>query len=68
VKLQVFDQPLSLMEKTILMAKEKDPAKLSSETGISFYWLKKFTSGKFRNPSVNRVQFLYEHLNNSSLL
>ena len=32
------------------------------ETHLPYYWLKKFSSGEIRDPSVNRVQRLYEFL------
>lgn len=37
------------------------------ETHLPYYWLKKFRSGEIRNPSVNRVQPLYEFLANKRL-
>jgi hypothetical protein len=41
--------------------------KIYSDTGIPYYWLKKFSAGEFNNPSVNRVQDLYEHLSGKKL-
>jgi len=35
---------------------------------ISYFWLRKFSSGAFRNPSVNKVQALYEHLSGKQLV
>lgn len=35
---------------------------------ITFYWLRKFSSGDFRDPSVNRVEELYRHLTGKSVL
>ena len=35
---------------------------LHKETGLSFYWLRKFKSREVPDPSVNRVQRLYEYL------
>jgi len=32
------------------------------ETHLPYYWLKKFSSGEIKDPSVNRVQRLYEYL------
>ena len=63
-----YDQPLSLMQATGLLLEGADLIKVSAETSISFYWLKKFATGQFRNPSVNRVQYLYEHLTKNPLL
>ena len=67
--MQNCDEPGSLLEKTRDLLKQ-DPRGLLdiyNETGIPFYWLKKFASGGFGNPSVNRVQFLYEFLTQDEL-
>lgn len=37
------------------------------ETDIPFYWLRKFSSGTIPDPSVNRVQRLYEYLSGKKL-
>lgn len=55
------------MLKTLELLKGKDLLKVYEETRISFYWLRKFSAGDFRNPSVNRVQYLYEHLSGKRL-
>ena len=55
------------MTETQRMLKEQDLLTVYSETGISFYWLRKFSSGEFKNPSVNRVQRLYEFLKGQPL-
>lgn len=34
---------------------------------ITFYWLRKFASGEFEDPSVNRVEELYNYLTGKSL-
>jgi len=31
-------------------------------TRLPFYWLKRFKEDGIRDPSVNRIQILYEHL------
>jgi hypothetical protein len=67
MKTETFDQPGSLMLETQRMLKEQDLLTVYSETGISFYWLRKFASGEFKNPSVNRVQCLYEFLKGQTL-
>lgn len=38
-----------------------------NDTGIPYYWLKKFSAGEFQNPSVNRIQKLYEYLSGTKL-
>ena len=63
-----FDQPNSLMIETTKLLKDVNLVKVSYETGIPFYWLRKFKERVYRNPSVNRVQTLYEHLSNTKLL
>ena len=62
-----FDAPSSLMQKTLELAEGHKPEELFRDTGIPFHWLKKFIRGEFQNPSVNRVQFLYEHLTKTKL-
>ena len=67
-KTGTFDQPGSLMKQTSALLRDQDLLKIYAETKISFYWLRKFVAGDFRNPSVNRVQYLYEHLSGTKLL
>lgn len=67
-KTEPFDQPGPLMLRTMELLKEQDLLKVYSDTKISFYWLQKFVAGGFKNPSVNRVQFLYEHLSKQRLI
>lgn len=67
-KHELFDQPSSLMLKTIDLLKGRDLLEVYSETKISFYWLRKFVAGCYKNPSVNRVQYLYEHLSGTRLV
>lgn len=59
---QPFDKPQSLMIETLKLLENKNLHELYKETGVGYYWLRKFVAGEFLNPSVNRVQFLYEHL------
>lgn len=67
-KTEAFDQPGTLMLRTITLLKTKDLLEVYAETRISFYWLRKFVACEFKNPSVNRVQFLFEHLSKQPLL
>ena len=63
------DKPQSLLLITLDLI-NKDERKLPDlykETGIPFYWLRKFKAGQIPNPSVNRIQFLYEFLSGQSL-
>lgn len=67
-RMEPYDQPGPLMLKTIELVKARTPIKVFAETGISFYWLKKFVGMEYKNPSVNRVEYLYEYLTNTKLL
>jgi len=48
--------------KNYLAKEENNLPKLFIETKIPFYWLKKFARGEIPNPSVNRVEYLFEYL------
>ena len=63
------DEPGTLMTRTreLLKTSKQGFLEIYSETGLPFYWLRKCAYGEFRNPSVNRVQFLYEHLTGKPL-
>jgi len=41
--------------------------KISKDTGINYEFLKSFKLKRRGNPSVDKVQALYEHLNNKPL-
>ena len=49
------------------LLKEKYLLVVYSERKVSFYWLRKFVACEFKNPSVNRVQFLFEYLSKQPL-
>ena len=58
---------LTLMELTrrLLNQSDKSVATIAndlSDKKITFYWLRKFKSGEIADPSVNKVQILYEYL------
>ena len=59
----------SLYQKTLVLLKSRGIPLLEihKQSGISFYWLKRFSEGRLRDPSVNRVQALYEFLTNKTL-
>lgn len=59
----------SLQSKTrsLLQSCEKGYPHIYKETGLPQHWLRKFAAGEFRDPSVNRVQTLYEYLTGRSL-
>ena len=59
----------SLMAKTkeLLDKDERSLLDLHKECQISYYWLRKFKSGVLIDPSVNKVQALYEFLSGTAL-
>jgi hypothetical protein len=67
--IDTFDNEKSLMRhvRALVKADSRSLPELYRDTGISFFWLQKFQAGKFANPSVNRVQFLYEYLSGKTL-
>ena len=67
-KQEAFDQPNSLMQETIRLLKEKNLLEIYADTKVPFFWLRKFVAGQFKNPSVNRVQFLYEYLSGQKII
>ena len=69
-RLEAYDRPQSLMTKTkeLMDAHSLTIVELHVASNISYYWLMKFSAGKFKNPSVNRVQYLYEFLTGTQLL
>lgn len=54
----------TLLAKTheLLLRDARSLYDLAYETKLPFYWLKAFKAGEIANPSVNRIQKLYEHL------
>lgn len=62
---------MNLCEKTKKLLNERPRklllANISFETGLTVPWLKKFAIGEIENPSVNRIQKLYEFLTGKSL-
>ena len=64
-----FDSPGNLMLKTheLLKIDDRSVADISIATGISFFWLQRFSAHMMKNPSVNRVEYLYEHLSGKKL-
>lgn len=59
----------TLMERTrhLLGQCDKTLPQIAEDTKISFYWLRKFKSGSIVDPSVNKVQRLYEYLTGDKL-
>lgn len=63
------DAPGSLLERVKKLVKEEKRGLLavSVKTGVPVFWLRKFAAGKIPNPSVNRIQHLFEKLSGSKL-
>jgi len=64
-----FNLPGTLHNKTLELLKNdvRSIAQVAADSGISFYWLQGFSQNNFKNPSVNRIQYLYEHLSKKQL-
>lgn len=70
MKQEVNEVECTLLLKTreLLKNDERSIILLSNESGLPFYWLQKLaSSSSFKNPSVNKIQKLYEYLSNSKL-
>lgn len=59
----------SLLLRTIQLLKERECSlpEVQAGTGLPWYWLRKFGTGEIKDPSVNRVQKLFEFLNGKPL-
>lgn len=57
-------QPGTLHSRTLALLKDdgRSLPLVASQSGLPFYWLKKFSAGEIHDPSVNRIQKLYEFL------
>lgn len=66
---QEDNPPGTLCERTrqLLQEDKRSALAIHKESGISFYWLRKFKSGVTTDPSVNTIQALYEFLTGSKL-
>lgn len=64
----VYDTQLSLMTRTHTLVRDRDLLAIHRQTNIPYHWLCRFSAGKIRNPSVNRIQYLYEQLTGKNLL
>ena len=64
------DRAGSLVTVTLRLVNEEKRGLLavSQKTGVPFWWLRKFAAGKIPNPSVNRIQHLYEKLTGKKIL
>lgn len=56
------------MEATIALMRDRNLSELCADTRVPYTWLQKFRNGDYRNPSVNRVQYLFEFLSGKKLV
>jgi hypothetical protein len=66
---ETFDEAGTLLQATIelLQKDSRNLMEIMSYTGLPLYWLRDMRAGTIANPSVNRVQFLYERLSGKKL-
>lgn len=59
----------SLFDRTcgLLKSSDKPLPEIACDTGLPVSWLKKLKYGKIDDPSVNRIQRLYEFLSGSQI-
>jgi hypothetical protein len=67
---RTVQQPGTLMTETLreLRSRRASLIDIHRRTGLPFYWLRHFASEEIKDPSVNRVQALYEHLTGRKLI
>lgn len=58
---------LHLRTLELLHATSESLLDVHKESKLPYYWLRKFSSGEISDPSVNRVQALYEYLTGQNL-
>lgn len=59
----------SLLEETVKLIKPReDIATISCNTGLAYDWLVKLKRGSIKDPSVNKIQRLYEYLSGTRLM
>lgn len=61
------DQSLLTKTKELLLDHEGTYFDIYDKTGIQPTWLSALATGRIKNPSVNKVQRLYEHLRGQPL-
>lgn len=65
----------SLMEHTRRLMRESKQSTgeiyagmLAQGSDVTYYWLRNFSAGRTKDPSVNRVEELYQYLTGKSVL
>ena len=63
------DQPCTLLQHTrrLLQVTDQSYLDIYKATGLNPNWLTGIATGRINDPSVNRVQALYEHLKGKAL-
>lgn len=67
------EQPGSLLTRTIELVRQAQEAGVTTldiykATGLKPFWIQSVVSGRTTNPSVNRIQLLYEYLRRQPLV
>lgn len=60
-------QTLLLKTRTLLKSDSRPLTRVAEESGLPYHWVHSFRYREHRDPSVNRVQRLYEYLTGESL-
>lgn len=58
---------LMLLVLGLLHKRESTLKEIGQRTGLPLPWLYLLTEGGIKNPSVNRIEYLYEHLTGNRL-
>lgn len=68
-KEEAFDAECALLRRTreLLEASDKTSLEIYRATGLKPSWIDLVRKGETRNPSVNRICHLYEHLTQTKL-
>ena len=64
VKMNLYEKTLKLIRNC---PRNITYADIGHNTGLSIHWIEKFGQGKIKNPSVQKVQTLYEFLTGKKL-
>ena len=61
---------MTLLEKTMKLIERsgKNPTQLANETGLGVRWMYRLIKGDYQDPSVNKIETIYNHLNKKKLL
>lgn len=62
-QLNLLDKTRELLKNSTLTVEE-----IARRSGLTYHWITSLRADRVRDPSVNRVQLLYETLTNTNLL